>query len=200
MSPTKQSISGISLSIFRLRLSVHDNLNTLASEFFTLDPTARKHASCIVPQDHANLSFDLSPPIARPHYTILPRMDTGETFALIERWIAKCSEEPELCRRALSRSNKVPTRLLKIHTLSVNLIMTRDDPRCGSYATLGHCWGLTQMVKLTDDTFESLQAGSPISDLPRTFREAIGIWQSLGFKYLWMDSFCIKQDSKEDWV
>jgi hypothetical protein len=45
---------------------------------------------------------------------------------------------------------------------------------------------------------ERLQ-GVHLSDLPLTFRDAVNIARQLGVPYVWIDSMCIIQDSKEDW-
>ncbi|ENH67196.1 hypothetical protein FOC1_g10006968, partial [Fusarium oxysporum f. sp. cubense race 1] len=42
--------------------------------------------------------------------------------------------------------------------------------------------------------------GAPISRLLKTFREAITVARRLSIKYLWIDSFCIIQDSTKDWA
>jgi hypothetical protein len=39
----------------------------------------------------------------------------------------------------------------------------------------------------------------PMVGVPQTFRDAIVITRELGLEYLWIDSLCILQDSKEDW-
>ncbi|KAF8864313.1 heterokaryon incompatibility, partial [Acephala macrosclerotiorum] len=39
-----------------------------------------------------------------------------------------------------------------------------------------------------------------ISSLLPTFQYAIEITRFLGLKYIWIDSLCILQDYKEDWV
>lgn len=41
--------------------------------------------------------------------------------------------------------------------------------------------------------------GTPLSHFPKTVRDAITITRALGFKFLWVDAFCIYQDSKMDW-
>ena len=38
-----------------------------------------------------------------------------------------------------------------------------------------------------------------MQELPLTFQHAIAITRKLGYQYLWIDSLCIIQDSKEDW-
>ena len=48
---------------------------------------------------------------------------------------------------------------------------------------------------------KSLQEdGIPVSGLPPTFQHAVFITKMLGVHYLWIDSLCIIQDSKEDWL
>jgi hypothetical protein len=39
-----------------------------------------------------------------------------------------------------------------------------------------------------------------ITGLPPTFQDAVLITRQLGIQYLWIDSLCILQDSKEDWM
>ena len=40
----------------------------------------------------------------------------------------------------------------------------------------------------------------PISQLPKTFRDAISVARVLRVRYLWIDSLCIIQDSASDWA
>jgi hypothetical protein len=44
-----------------------------------------------------------------------------------------------------------------------------------------------------------MEKAIPIESLPPTFQDAVHITRRLGFKYLWIDSLCIIQDSPEDW-
>ncbi len=45
----------------------------------------------------------------------------------------------------------------------------------------------------------TLEAGILVQDLPKTFREAVQVATALGYTYIWIDSLCIIQDSKDDW-
>ena len=65
--------------------------------------------------------------------------------------------------------------------------------------TLSHRWGTTKFIKLTTSNFEILQNGFSLSEIPKTFRDAIFITQKIGANYLWIDSLCIIQDSVADW-
>lgn len=67
----------------------------------------------------------------------------------------------------------------------------------GKYFALSHCWGGDIPSKtLTRPLPDYLKA---LPDLPRSFRDAIRITRELGFRYLWIESLCILQDSLEDW-
>jgi hypothetical protein len=65
--------------------------------------------------------------------------------------------------------------------------------------TLSHCWGGKVFTTLTADNFQSYLSRIPYEDLSKTFKEAILITRRLGFRYLWIDSLCIKQGDEVDW-
>jgi hypothetical protein len=52
---------------------------------------------------------------------------------------------------------------------------------------------------LTTATLEDFKSHIPFSALSKTFQEAIIVVRNLGYKYIWIDSLCIIQDSREDW-
>lgn len=77
--------------------------------------------------------------------------------------------------------------------LAVNL--TSKEP----YVTLSHCWGSVQPLRLTLANYGQLQTAITYTSLPKTFQDAVTATRALGWRYLWIDSLCIIQDSKEDW-
>ena len=91
-----------------------------------------------------------------------------------------------------------PSRLLQIDSSQkvVYLIETRHRP---VYMTLSHCWGKKSTFKLTKTSQSDLKGGIPITRLPQTYADAVKIVVMLGVDYIWIDSLCILQDSKEDW-
>jgi Heterokaryon incompatibility protein (HET) len=54
--------------------------------------------------------------------------------------------------------------------------------------------------RTTVETLPEHTRGIAISDLPKTAQDAILITRRLGIPYLWIDSLCIIQDDKEDWL
>jgi hypothetical protein len=80
----------------------------------------------------------------------------------------------------------------------VRLIHTARIHPGARYTTLSHCWGDGRYVKLNSTNIESMQ--QDISDLwlRKTYLDAITITRRLSIKYLWINSLCILQDSRED--
>jgi hypothetical protein len=57
-----------------------------------------------------------------------------------------------------------------------------------------------QPLRLLKGTSASFQQRFPEAETPLTFCEAFEVTRMLGFKYIWIDSLCIVQDSEEDWL
>jgi len=55
-------------------------------------------------------------------------------------------------------------------------------------------------VKLLSSNLVIFQDRIEIVELPKTFRDAIEVVRHLNLQYIWIDSLCIIQDSKEDWA
>lgn len=81
----------------------------------------------------------------------------------------------------------------------MQLIHSVNLPTNTKYATLSHCWGSGENLKLTISVLHAFQSTSPYDELCKTFQDAIFIASSLEIEYLWIDSLCIIQDDEEDW-
>ncbi|KAH6875259.1 heterokaryon incompatibility protein-domain-containing protein [Alternaria rosae] len=72
------------------------------------------------------------------------------------------------------------------------------------YVTLSHCWGKlpeAQQTKLCSANIEEFKRGIKLEDLPKTFSQAMQFAARLPeVGYIWIDSLCIKQGDKEDWL
>jgi hypothetical protein len=68
------------------------------------------------------------------------------------------------------------------------------------YVALSHCWGSGTPLVTTTVTLEDRQTVIQFNELSKTFKDAVNVTRRLGIRYLWIDSLCIIQDSKEDWA
>jgi hypothetical protein len=60
-------------------------------------------------------------------------------------------------------------------------------------------WGDGKIFKLTKSSHAALNSGISITELPKTYRDAIVVARQLKVQYIWIDALCIFQDSLEDW-
>ena len=85
-------------------------------------------------------------------------------------------------------------------------LVRASETRKQEYIALSHCWGgLLEEEKraycTTQDNIDRRLGGFSLSELPKTFQDAVKVTRELGVLYLWIDSLCIIQygDSSEDW-
>lgn len=113
----------------------------------------------------------------------------------------QCTENHVRCN-AIRPERWAPTRLLNLGSpghLYVRLIESADSNSSNQpYATLSHCWGQNLPIRTLPENIQEYYKGIPYSELPKTFKDAIGVARSLSIRYLWVDSLCIIQDH-EDW-
>jgi serine/threonine protein kinase len=117
----------------------------------------------------------------------------------VSKWLKTCLASHSRCSRR--DANFFPSRILNVGT-NGNLIHLQSslESLFPPYVALSHCWGeCSNVPKTTSQSMKSMSVGINISSLPRTFWDAIQITRALGFRYLWVDSLCILQDSHEDW-
>lgn len=125
--------------------------------------------------------------------------------------MSTCLAKHEACREALSGAvidettpPVLPTRVIYIgrpdQALSPRLLQTQG--KRGHYVALSHCWGPPSHRPLmtTHSKLDEHLAGIPWNALPRTYQDAISATRRLGFEYIWIDSLCIIQDSRADWL
>jgi hypothetical protein len=70
----------------------------------------------------------------------------------------------------------------------------------GQYLTLSHRWGNPNIITTTTTSVvDQHNKCIQLQSLCQTFQDAICFTRKLGFRYIWIDSLCIIQDSPEDW-
>lgn len=125
---------------------------------------------------------------------------TGDTKVLdqAKSWLDDCDRNHPACQPPASDIR--PARLIFIgDNNTLRLASSPQFPEHLKYATLSHCWGTIEYLKLQDDNLEEFSRCIPTSRLSKTFTESIIIAKQLGIRYLWIDSLCIVQNDNEDW-
>ncbi|KAE9378668.1 HET-domain-containing protein, partial [Stipitochalara longipes BDJ] len=117
-------------------------------------------------------------------------------------WLQRCLETHHTCNQAASQVRPeriLPTRLLDVFLSEHATRIVTNFTGHIEYSTLSHCWGRTPIIQTTRSLLKQYEETIPLSDLSRTFREAILVCRSLRIQFLWIDSLCIVQDDPLDW-
>lgn len=122
------------------------------------------------------------------HY--LPSGDTSSSkaFDTIRGWMDTCvAKHTVYCPGKLTK--RLPKRVLE---LTDSHFYLRELSTAESiYACLSHCWGEDgPVLQLRSHNLDGMKNGIPISNLPRTFSEAMSICLRLGIRYVWIDALC----------
>jgi len=119
--------------------------------------------------------------------------------------LAFCLGHHEACANYAGRSKWLPRRVIDVGLEDqdfVRLVNGSEIAEVSSdapYVALSHTWGSARVMQLTKETMPLLKSGIQCQQLSRTFQHAIHTTRDLGFRYLWIDSLCIVQDSPDDW-
>lgn len=158
------------------------------------------HANKVTESSQQQKSF----PFTFRYTEIDHNLGSDQNFRIAQNWISDCrnNHDPVTCP-ALA-DVELPTRLIDVGASevyeSMHLIETSRKER-GRYLALSHCWGPegTKRFVTSSQTLSSRLASISLDDMPPNFSDAVIITRRLGFRYLWIDSLCIIQDSKSDW-
>jgi hypothetical protein len=118
-------------------------------------------------------------------------------FNTTASWLRECDECHETC--GAFAAGEMPTRLLRYTKEGLKLVATAGWISKPRYATLSHCWGGLQFLKLLKGNSDDFTQCIAVEQLPRTFRDALEIIRKLDLEYIWIDSLCIVQDDERDW-
>lgn len=132
-----------------------------------------------------------------PRLIELRSVRLSEHKAQILQWLQQCCENHRSCNDDHNRADWNPTRRLDVGIASdqkVKLVDTASSRNPLTYVTLSHRWGQTDIPRLTKATEAQFKTAIRISELILTFQHAILVVRMLGYRYLWIDSLCIKQE------
>ncbi|AEO65242.1 uncharacterized protein THITE_35556 [Thermothielavioides terrestris NRRL 8126] len=121
-------------------------------------------------------------------------------------WLKTCvNHHGTACIPSAAPKGWLPTRLLEIgpggHSIFLRETQAMKLAADVRYVALSHCWGQGRTpFTTTRQTMPSRMAGIDVGVLPQTFQDSVGLTNSLGLQYLWIDSLCIIQDDAGDWA
>lgn len=133
---------------------------------------------------------------------------SSDTLRQMRSWVSNCLNTHTDCQisKRLETLNHLPTRLIHLaidqNSDDVQAILCDSKTLCANttYVTLSHSWGSEPFLTLNRTNIAQFRRGIPVSSLSRCFQDAIRTTYRLGYKFLWIDSLCIIQDSAKDWV
>ncbi|KAJ5953483.1 heterokaryon incompatibility [Penicillium verhagenii] len=133
-------------------------------------------------------------------FRTIKRIGGFVNWDLLSGWLNDCSEgvkDHSECGPKLLGVKPAHFRLIDVHRR--RLVSAPHDCR---YVALSYVWGPNpDMTKMTTTaTMDSLQkdGGLVVSNVAKTINDAITICSQLKQDYLWVDQYCIIQDSKSD--
>ncbi|KAH7351176.1 heterokaryon incompatibility protein-domain-containing protein [Rhexocercosporidium sp. MPI-PUGE-AT-0058] len=131
-----------------------------------------------------------------------PFTGSSKTLQLANRWLNDCAINHAGCSEGFI-PGFMPSRLIDIGldgAILPKLIETSSMTSPQRYLSLSHCWGGKVPLSLCHGSLVGMREEISYGDLPKTFQHALIVTRQLNFRYVWIDSLCIIQDSHEDWV
>jgi hypothetical protein len=133
--------------------------------------------------------------------------DSPDCIEFITSQLQLCDETYEDCKNLWRRTiRKSPARLLRIDSIAVpKLVLEDSSDQDRRYVALSHCWGKDseeyKMPKTCRENIEEHKTeGLLLSSLTKTFQDAVYLTLKLGLDFIWIDSLCIVQHEKEEWI
>ncbi|KAK0235327.1 heterokaryon incompatibility protein-domain-containing protein [Armillaria nabsnona] len=129
------------------------------------------------------------------HRPVLLDVDSPLVYSLIKERIDDCLLHECCCR---SQNICLPIRVIDCKDPNYPRLFISNGMEA-NYTVLSYVWGCkSQPHCTTTQNLESYINGIPLANIPKTIMDAITVTRKIGLQYLWVDAFCILQDSKND--
>lgn len=174
-------------------------------------------------QETTSLRLRIIPAIAFPEdafapFDIVPLGSTGvnvELFSgravnpdqidldLVQSWISNCNNWHGIeCSGATHRADRITVfdPFIRLLDLEEDRIVELKEP--DPYVALSYVWGAKPVFQTLGNNIEELKRPDGLSQyqemFPKSIRDAMTLTKTLGYRYAWVDSICIIQDSRSD--
>jgi hypothetical protein len=112
-------------------------------------------------------------------------------YAAVKSWLKNCDELHD----CITKEYSSPVRGMKLIDCSNLEIVAADSS--SRWIALSYVWGQVQPEVISSNIRDSQAAISHLPDrVPQTVRDAITVTRELGYRFLWVDEFCIEQRDK----
>ncbi|EOA87451.1 uncharacterized protein SETTUDRAFT_136273 [Exserohilum turcica Et28A] len=131
----------------------------------------------------------------------------SDNISQAKQWLQCCLTQHQECQRfhtsTVPNPHQRPTRVLEITPTTIRLRCNlKNEPF--PYLVLSYMWGTnySQQLRLLQSNVSAFEKAVPRDQLEASdvYKEAMRVTLALGYKYLWIDSLCIIQDSASDWA
>lgn len=168
--------------------------------FSTMDRHSREtDSSClaVVPSGHSSTEYIMRSAPKIPLLFISYERQTRETmfnplvisdtidYPVIREWLRYCISSHNDCQKKGS-----PALGMKYLDCNTNVIV--PAPENTPYVALSYVWGQPRANYNQNQDHTELK-----SEIPRTVQNAILVTKELGYKYLWVDKYCVSQNNDE---
>ncbi|KAF5723858.1 hypothetical protein FMUND_1466 [Fusarium mundagurra] len=152
---------------------------------------------------------------AKPWEDLDENIGSSRSLEHVKAWLSACESEHEHCRApGSSRGTYFPSRVLDVNEAEEGMVYvrqrtevkacySREEGKIGEYPaywTVSHRWGNPSLIqRLLQSTENKFSKGISLDELSPTFRDAALLVCRTGFRYIWIDSLCIFQDSLSEW-
>ncbi|KAG9248272.1 hypothetical protein BJ878DRAFT_413137 [Calycina marina] len=92
-----------------------------------------------------------------------------------------------------------PARLIRIINHSKVFLCHVEGP-LKRYTTVSYCWSRGEILNTTRANVTSMQTAIDWDKLLKAVQDVISLTWKLDVSYIWIDSLCIIQDDREDWI
>lgn len=127
---------------------------------------------------------------------MLDKLDSPASYAVALQCIRECKSKHMRCPPPARAG--LPTRVIDCSDPARPHLFITEGAPTDYYVALSYVWGEDQPHRTTTSRLSSYIERIDTKYIPRTIRDAIKVTHALGLRYLWVDAFCIIQDSKED--
>jgi hypothetical protein len=129
---------------------------------------------------------------------LFPDSGSPECLSLARLWLQECRTKHVRCKRQIQVARR-PSRVIDLCVDPPLLVCVTDKHL--EYMALSYSWGGETALMLTmKSERDFFNQGIPKAALPPTISDFLMVTRAMGIQYAWVDSLCIQQDSKQDFL